>query len=83
MYCLTDSSTSFPDDPVYMDNQAHREEYVLNEHGLLYEGVHKHITCRPWHFGQVLFENMLRSRYHPYTDKGSLFHIFSEMHVML
>lgn len=46
---------SFPDDPVYLDNQAQREEYILNEHGILYEGVHKHITSRPWHFGQVHF----------------------------
>uniref|UniRef100_A0A674ISX3 Transglutaminase-like domain-containing protein n=1 Tax=Terrapene triunguis TaxID=2587831 RepID=A0A674ISX3_9SAUR len=41
------------DDAVYMYNEAHRKEYVLNEQGMLYEGVHKHITSRPWHFGQV------------------------------
>lgn len=54
-FCLNECTSSFPDDPVYLDNQAHREEYVLNEHGILYEGVHKHITSRPWHFGQVCF----------------------------
>lgn len=36
-----------------MYNEAHRKEYVLNEQGMLYQGVHKHITSRPWHFGQV------------------------------
>ncbi|XP_067323140.1 protein-glutamine gamma-glutamyltransferase 5-like [Anolis sagrei] len=40
------------DDTVYLDNQAHREEYVLNEDGLIFKGLPKHITTHPWHFGQ-------------------------------
>ncbi|XP_034981528.1 protein disulfide-isomerase TMX3 [Zootoca vivipara] len=40
------------DDPVYLDNHAHREEYVLNEHGIIFQGVPKHVTSHPWYFGQ-------------------------------
>uniref|UniRef100_A0A8B9G0B8 Transglutaminase-like domain-containing protein n=1 Tax=Amazona collaria TaxID=241587 RepID=A0A8B9G0B8_9PSIT len=60
------------DDPVYMDNQAHREEYVLNEHGILYEGVHKHITSRPWHFGQ--FEDGILDICLKILDIGASYH---------
>ncbi|XP_062985874.1 protein-glutamine gamma-glutamyltransferase 5-like [Elgaria multicarinata webbii] len=40
------------DDPVYLDKQDQREEYVLNEHGIIFQGLPKHITAQPWHFGQ-------------------------------
>ncbi|KAK2540004.1 protein-glutamine gamma-glutamyltransferase 5 isoform X2 [Columba livia] len=74
--CLGDFYVLFnpwcADDPVYMDNQAHREEYVLNEHGLLYEGVHKHITCRPWHFGQ--FEEGILDICLKILDMGASYH---------
>ncbi|KAJ7338643.1 hypothetical protein JRQ81_012545, partial [Phrynocephalus forsythii] len=40
------------DDQVYLDSQAEREEYVLNENGILFQGLPKHITAHPWHFGQ-------------------------------
>uniref|UniRef100_A0A8C3TMK4 Transglutaminase-like domain-containing protein n=1 Tax=Catharus ustulatus TaxID=91951 RepID=A0A8C3TMK4_CATUS len=60
------------DDPVYLDNQAHREEYVLNEHGILYEGVHKHITSRPWHFGQ--FEDGILDICLKILDMGASYH---------
>ncbi|OPJ68506.1 protein-glutamine gamma-glutamyltransferase 5-like [Patagioenas fasciata monilis] len=69
---LSSLSQSFADDPVYMDNQSHREEYVLNEHGLLYEGVHKHITCRPWHFGQ--FEEGILDICLKILDMGASYH---------
>uniref|UniRef100_A0A7M4EG77 Protein-glutamine gamma-glutamyltransferase 5-like n=1 Tax=Crocodylus porosus TaxID=8502 RepID=A0A7M4EG77_CROPO len=70
------SFTVETDDPVYMDNQAHREEYVLNEHGMLYEGVHKHVTSRPWHFGQ--FENGILDICLKVLDIGSNYHQGSE-----
>ncbi|OWK64286.1 Protein-glutamine gamma-glutamyltransferase 5 [Lonchura striata] len=66
------SSSSFSDDPVYLDNQAQREEYVLNEHGILYEGVHKHITSRPWHFGQ--FEDGILDICLKILDMGASYH---------
>ncbi|XP_019400849.1 PREDICTED: protein-glutamine gamma-glutamyltransferase 5-like [Crocodylus porosus] len=78
--CLGDFDILFnpwcADDPVYMDNQAHREEYVLNEHGMLYEGVHKHVTSRPWHFGQ--FENGILDICLKVLDIGSNYHQGSE-----
>uniref|UniRef100_A0A8D2LV23 Transglutaminase-like domain-containing protein n=1 Tax=Varanus komodoensis TaxID=61221 RepID=A0A8D2LV23_VARKO len=40
------------DDPVYLDSQDQREEYVLNEHGIIFQGLPEHITAHPWHFGQ-------------------------------
>ncbi|XP_030300532.1 protein-glutamine gamma-glutamyltransferase 5 [Calypte anna] len=74
--CLGDFYVLFnpwcADDPVYMDNQAHREEYVLNEHGILYEGVHKHITSRPWHFGQ--FEDGILDICLKILDMGASYH---------
>ncbi|XP_066479609.1 protein-glutamine gamma-glutamyltransferase 5-like [Tiliqua scincoides] len=39
-------------DPVYLDSQAQREEYVLNEHGIVFQGLPKHIISHPWYFGQ-------------------------------
>ncbi|XP_068789928.1 protein-glutamine gamma-glutamyltransferase 5 [Struthio camelus] len=74
--CLGDFCVLFnpwcADDPVYMDNQAHRQEYVLNEHGILYEGVHKHITSRPWHFGQ--FEDGILDICLKVLDMGGSYH---------
>ncbi|XP_060100045.1 protein-glutamine gamma-glutamyltransferase 5-like [Heteronotia binoei] len=40
------------EDPVYLEEQAHREEYILNEHGIVFQGLPKHITSHAWHFGQ-------------------------------
>ncbi|XP_008948655.1 PREDICTED: protein-glutamine gamma-glutamyltransferase 5-like, partial [Merops nubicus] len=60
------------DDTVYLDNQAQREEYVLNEHGILYEGVHKHITSRPWHYGQ--FEDGILDICLKILDMGASYH---------
>ncbi|XP_060792811.1 protein-glutamine gamma-glutamyltransferase K-like [Neoarius graeffei] len=39
-------------DTVFMDNQDERNEYVLNDVGLLYCGNDKQISARPWNFGQ-------------------------------
>nr|XP_025039607.1 protein-glutamine gamma-glutamyltransferase 5 [Pelodiscus sinensis] len=60
------------DDPVYMYNQAQREEYVLNEQGMLYQGVHKHITSRPWNFGQ--FEDSILDICLKVLDMGANYH---------
>uniref|UniRef100_A0A8C3SR38 Transglutaminase-like domain-containing protein n=1 Tax=Chelydra serpentina TaxID=8475 RepID=A0A8C3SR38_CHESE len=60
------------DDPVYMYNEAHRKEYVLNEQGMLYQGVHKHITSRPWHFGQ--FEDGILDICLKLLDMGANYH---------
>ncbi|XP_072552168.1 protein-glutamine gamma-glutamyltransferase 2-like [Salminus brasiliensis] len=39
-------------DPVYLANEAERQEYVLSQDGLIYRGKPKHITTLPWTFGQ-------------------------------
>uniref|UniRef100_A0A8C9FN39 Uncharacterized protein n=1 Tax=Pavo cristatus TaxID=9049 RepID=A0A8C9FN39_PAVCR len=74
--CLGDFYVLFnpwcADDPVYLDNQAQREEYILNEHGILYEGVHKHITSRPWHIGQ--FEDGILDICLKILDMGASYH---------
>uniref|UniRef100_A0A8C8RBM7 Transglutaminase-like domain-containing protein n=1 Tax=Pelusios castaneus TaxID=367368 RepID=A0A8C8RBM7_9SAUR len=64
------------DDPVYMYNQAYRKEYVLNEQGILYEGAHKHITSRPWHFGQ--FEDSILDICLKVLDMGANYHLGSD-----
>ncbi|KAJ8259229.1 hypothetical protein COCON_G00182410 [Conger conger] len=39
-------------DWVYLDNEKEREEYVINEQGLLYQGTCDYIGDMPWDFGQ-------------------------------
>uniref|UniRef100_A0A452HWB4 Transglutaminase-like domain-containing protein n=1 Tax=Gopherus agassizii TaxID=38772 RepID=A0A452HWB4_9SAUR len=68
----TISFTVETDDPVYMYNEAHRKEYVLNEQGMLYQGVHKYITSRPWHFGQ--FEDGILDICLKLLDMGANYH---------
>ncbi|XP_077315317.1 protein-glutamine gamma-glutamyltransferase E-like [Lithobates pipiens] len=43
------------DDDVYMANEEERQEYVLNDHGVLFMGNEKHVTGMGWNYGQ--FEN--------------------------
>ncbi|XP_078000941.1 protein-glutamine gamma-glutamyltransferase K-like isoform X2 [Glandiceps talaboti] len=40
------------DDVVFLDNEDSRQEYVLNDGGLLFEGSHSNPKPRPWNFGQ-------------------------------
>lgn len=41
------------DDLVYLPNEAERQEYVMNEQGIVYKGVDEYITNMSWDFGQV------------------------------
>ncbi|XP_040186531.1 protein-glutamine gamma-glutamyltransferase 5-like isoform X2 [Rana temporaria] len=41
-----------PEDDVFLDNEASRQEYVINEHGLLYQGTKDFMVTVPWNFGQ-------------------------------
>ncbi|XP_012865682.1 PREDICTED: erythrocyte membrane protein band 4.2 [Dipodomys ordii] len=40
------------DDPVFLQNEAQRSEYVLNQNGLIYLGTADFIQEEPWNFGQ-------------------------------
>ncbi|KAM4691830.1 protein-glutamine gamma-glutamyltransferase E-like [Rhinophrynus dorsalis] len=40
------------DDDVYMENEDERNEYVLNDHGIIFMGNEKHVTSLGWNFGQ-------------------------------
>ncbi|XP_037392813.1 coagulation factor XIII A chain [Pygocentrus nattereri] len=39
-------------DEVYMDNENERAEYVLNDTGIIFNGVVDNVSSRPWNYGQ-------------------------------
>ncbi|KAK7124090.1 hypothetical protein R3I93_022257 [Phoxinus phoxinus] len=41
-----------PADHVYMDKDEDRQEYVMNDVGIIYNGEFNNITSRSWNFGQ-------------------------------
>ncbi|KAM4691831.1 protein-glutamine gamma-glutamyltransferase 6-like [Rhinophrynus dorsalis] len=41
-----------PDDVVYMEDENERQEYVLNDSGIIYKGLEHHISELGWDFGQ-------------------------------
>uniref|UniRef100_A0A663E773 protein-glutamine gamma-glutamyltransferase n=1 Tax=Aquila chrysaetos chrysaetos TaxID=223781 RepID=A0A663E773_AQUCH len=41
-----------PGDDVYMANENERQEYVLNENGIIFVGNAKYIEARGWYYGQ-------------------------------
>ncbi|XP_068996653.1 protein-glutamine gamma-glutamyltransferase 2-like [Embiotoca jacksoni] len=41
-----------PRDAVYMNDETRRQEYVLAQHGLLYQGTYMRMRGFPWNFGQ-------------------------------
>ena len=46
---------NLPDDPVYLENEAEREEYVLADTGLIWRGSYNRLRPTVWKFSQ--FEN--------------------------
>lgn len=43
----------FSGDPVYMPLDAHKEEYIKSDYGLVYMGSSLNVSKRPWSFGLV------------------------------
>nr|XP_055038539.1 coagulation factor XIII A chain-like [Misgurnus anguillicaudatus] len=41
-----------PADQVYMEKDEDRQEYVLNDVGIIYNGDHDNVTSRSWNYGQ-------------------------------
>lgn len=64
------------DDDVYMHDSQEREEYVMNEFGLIFVGTSERIRKRTWNFAQfqgnildcILY--LLDKSEMPYTDRG-------------
>lgn len=42
-----------PEDAVFLENEAQRSEYLLNQNGLIYLGTADCIQEESWDFGQV------------------------------
>ncbi|XP_044118138.1 protein-glutamine gamma-glutamyltransferase 6 [Neovison vison] len=41
-----------PEDDVFLDSEEERQEYVLNDSGIIFRGVEKHIRAQGWNYGQ-------------------------------
>ncbi|NXK87542.1 TGM4 glutamyltransferase, partial [Formicarius rufipectus] len=58
------------DDAVFLDDEAQRREYVLNDTGYIYVGSSYNIYDRPWNFGQ--FEEFVLDACMYLLDKSKL-----------
>ncbi|NXS57865.1 TGM4 glutamyltransferase, partial [Brachypteracias leptosomus] len=58
------------DDVVFLDDEAKRKEYVLNDTGCIYVGSAYSISSRPWNFGQ--FEEFVLDACMYLLDKSPL-----------
>lgn len=43
----------FSEDDVFLASEEERQEYVLNDSGIIFRGVEKRIRAQGWNFGQV------------------------------
>ncbi|XP_010609339.2 protein-glutamine gamma-glutamyltransferase 6 [Fukomys damarensis] len=41
-----------PEDDVFLASEEERQEYVLNDNGIIFRGVEKHIRAQGWNYGQ-------------------------------
>ncbi len=40
---------------VYLSKPDEREEYVLNDNGLIWKGTHDNFFAQPWNYAQVYY----------------------------
>ncbi|XP_072206173.1 protein-glutamine gamma-glutamyltransferase 6-like [Excalfactoria chinensis] len=67
-----------PNDDVYMANEEERQEYVLNDSGIIFQGKEKYIQQEAWNYGQFeedildislsILDRSLNHRQDPFTD---------------
>uniref|UniRef100_A0A670ZQ26 protein-glutamine gamma-glutamyltransferase n=1 Tax=Pseudonaja textilis TaxID=8673 RepID=A0A670ZQ26_PSETE len=68
------------EDDVYLESEAERQEYVMNEHGVIFHGNRNWIHPVPWNYGQFdeetvgiclkLLDSNLQFRHHPVQDSA-------------
>lgn len=46
-------------DAVYLDDEKEREEYVLNDVGIVFHGDVNEVKFRSWSYGQVSYLDLL------------------------
>lgn len=49
---------------MYIANENERQEYVLNENGIIFVGNAKYIEARGWYYGQVSCRKLFCLQYH-------------------
>uniref|UniRef100_A0A8C6ZS04 protein-glutamine gamma-glutamyltransferase n=1 Tax=Nothoprocta perdicaria TaxID=30464 RepID=A0A8C6ZS04_NOTPE len=67
-----------PNDDVYMANEKERHEYILNDSGIIFQGLEKYIQQEAWNYGQfeedildislTMLDRSLNHRQDPATD---------------
>ncbi|KGL79522.1 Protein-glutamine gamma-glutamyltransferase 6, partial [Tinamus guttatus] len=67
-----------PNDDVYMANEKERHEYILNDSGIIFQGLEKYIQQEAWNYGQfeedildislTILDRSLNHRQDPATD---------------
>ena len=67
---LSPSPPPSPDDGVFVPEESNRQEYVLNESGLIWAGTHDDMFTWPWNFAQVDASYM-----YMYGGRDGLLHI--------
>lgn len=58
------------DDEVFLANEAQRQEYILNQDGIIYQGTENAILAQPWDFSQVSKRSNMCSL--PTTSRGKV-----------
>jgi hypothetical protein len=57
------NSKKFKADGVYMPNESDRQEYILNEMGVLFMGSRENVEYREWYYDQFKTNSLLATLY--------------------